>query len=285
MQLFGEGSLKLVVCLFFVKPYKILTKFIACLTIKTYPYNRKMEVKPAEFARMAGVSRASISEKIKNKTLIVNAAAMLDTDNPVNAAYLSKHRQKQAEQAMAAEIKAGDQKSFTGKTFSGSGPPLDDAALILATGLPARELLNMTMREIVTKYPGIDKIERYSKILKETTMTAEKEQRIQERGLTLISKDFTISRLFAFIDDLINRLIEYPESAVDKIIALAISESETTRIDIVETMADGISRIIAGSKKTILSELNSLKNKYQKEIQNHDRIEEIKEAFRETLNE
>jgi hypothetical protein len=89
-----------------------------------------MEVKPAELARMAGVSRATISGKIKNKTLIVNAAGYLDTENPVNAAYLSKHKQKRNEAAAAAYVQSGGEKSFTGETFKPPGGPLNDFALM-----------------------------------------------------------------------------------------------------------------------------------------------------------
>ena len=141
--------------------------------------NLIMEVRPAEFARMAGKSAAAIC---KNKSLIVNSAGMLDTENPVNAAYLAKHRQRAAETSAAEQIKNSGAKSFTGETFSGSSPPnetikyandtFNDFALLAVAGLPAREFLNMTLREIVIKHPGIDKIERYAKILKDTTMSA-----------------------------------------------------------------------------------------------------------------
>jgi len=244
-----------------------------------------MEVRPAEFARIAGVTRASISEKIKKKRLIVNAAGFLDTENPVNAAYISKHRQKQAEADVADQIKAGGGKSFTGETFSGNAAPADDLALMQAAGLPARELLDMKLREIVLRYPGIDKIERYAKILKDTTMSAEREQRIQERALTLIPKDFVIARLFGFIEGMVKQLLEYPESAVDRIIALANTESETTRIEVVETMSNGISQIIGGAKDAVVSELNSLRSKYQNEMKNYDRIEEIRDAIEEARND
>ncbi len=53
-----------------------------------------MEVLPAEFARQAGVTRQSISAKIKNGTLILNSAGKLDTENPVNAGYLNLKRQQ-----------------------------------------------------------------------------------------------------------------------------------------------------------------------------------------------
>jgi hypothetical protein len=252
-----------------------------------------MEVKQAEFARMVGVSSVAIFKKIKNKTLIVNAAGFLDTDNPVNAAYLSKHRRKAEEAAAAEQIKAGGAapiKSFTSETFSGNGPPStasppNDFALMAVAGVPARALLNMTLREIVTKYPGIDKIERYAKILKDTTMSAEKEQRILERALTLIPKDFVISRLFNFIEGIMKQLLEYPDSVVDRVIALAVAESETTRIDIVETMTNGLTQIISGAKDNIISELNGLKNKYQNDITAHNQIEEIKEAIEEARND
>ena len=240
-----------------------------------------MEVKPAEFARLAGVSRASISGKIKNKTLIVNAAGLLDTDNPINAAYLSKHRQNRSNEEAAAYVQSAGSKSFTGETFKPPGGPPDDFALAQVAGVPAREMLNMTLRDIVLKYPGLDKIERYSKILKDITMSAEREQRIQERSLTLIPKNFVTSRIFGFIDGLTKQIIEYPESVVDRIIALANNESQTTRIDIVDIMTAGISQLVTGAKDSIVAELNGLKNKYQNDIDNHNQIEELKEAIQE----
>ncbi len=243
-----------------------------------------MEVKPAEFARMAGVSRASISGKISKKTLAVNAAGLLDTENPLNAAYLSKHKQKQAMAADAAYIQTNTEKSFTGETSIPSGN-INDFALAQVAGVPARELLNMTLREIVLKYPGLDKIERYSKILKDVTMSAEREQRINERSLTTIPKDFVISRLFNFIDSIAKQIIEYPESSVDRIIALANAENETTRIDIVETMTAGLSHIIVGAKDSIIAELNGLKNKYQKDFQAADQIEQLKDVIEEARGE
>jgi hypothetical protein len=170
-----------------------------------------MEVKAATFARMAGVSRPSISGKIKNKTLIVNAAGFLDTDNPVNARYIAEHNRKaEAAAAQGYAINGGGPAPYGGQVSpvklpapaAPASPPraLDDFEISqLAGGIP-RELLNLSLRELVIRYPGLEKIERYAKILKDITMSAEKEQRIQERNLTLIEKDFVVSRVFGFID-------------------------------------------------------------------------------------
>jgi hypothetical protein len=50
-------------------------------------------------------------------------------------------------------------------------------------------------------------------------------------------------------------------------------------------MTEGISRIMAGAKENVISELNSLKSKYQKDNQSNDRMEEIREAIEEAKNE
>jgi hypothetical protein len=241
-----------------------------------------MEVRPAEFARLSGVSRPSISGKIKNKTLIVNAAGMLDTDNPVNARYISNHNQKAA-QAAAAEIVSPVKPTAPGAA-SPAAPLLDDYA-IAQLALTPREVLGLTIRELVLKFPGLDKIERYAKILKDVTMSAEKEQRIKERGLTLIEKDFVVSRLFGFIDTLTKQSLDFPEAVADRIIALSKAQGEAARNDVILIMREGIGRVIAGAKDQVITELNVLKSKYQNDSRNDDKFDELKQAIEEVRNE
>jgi hypothetical protein len=241
-----------------------------------------MEVKPAEFARLAGVSRPSISGKIKNKTLIVNAAGLLDTDNPVNARYISTHNQKAA-QAAVAKIVSPVKPTAPGAA-SPAAPLLDDYA-IAQLALTPREVLGLTIRELVLKFPGLDKIERYAKILKDVTMSAEKEQRIKERGLTLIEKDFVVSRLFGFIDTLTKQSLDFPEAVADRIIALSKAQGEAARNDVILIMREGIGRVIAGAKDQVITELNVLKSKYQNDSRNDDKFDELKQAIEEARNE
>jgi hypothetical protein len=241
-----------------------------------------MEVKPAEFARLAGVSRPSISGKIKNRTLIVNAAGLLDTDNPINARYISTHNQKAA-QAAAAEIVSPVKPTAPGAA-SPAAPLLDDYA-IAQLALTPREVLGLTIRELVLKFPGLDKIERYAKILKDVTMSAEKEQRIKDRGLTLIEKDFVVSRLFGFIDTLTKQSLDFPEAVADRIIALSKAQGEAARNDVILIMREGIGRVIAGAKDQVITELNVLKSKYQNDSRNDDKFDELKQAIEEARNE
>jgi hypothetical protein len=245
-----------------------------------------MEVKPAEFARLAGVSRPSISGKIKNKTLIVNAAGLLDTDNPVNARYISSHNQKAAEATVAAYTSNSGEKVSSAKLpANGSVSALLDDYTIAQLAYTPREVLGLTIRELILKFPGLDKIDRYAKILKDVTMSAEKEQRMKERDLTLIEKDFVVSRIFGFIDTLTKQAHDFPEAVADRIIALSKAQGEAARNDVITIMKDGIGRVISGAKDQIIAELNILKSKYQNDFRNDDKFDELKRAIEEARNE
>jgi hypothetical protein len=241
-----------------------------------------MKLKPADFAREAGVSRQAISTKIKNKTLIVDSAGYLDTDNPINSAYISdpdrsRRRAVASTPALSVSPPSAGQSSPAAVDQAAPGPPLlrNDTDIAAAAGV-AVEMLSLTIRELVIGYAGIQGIERYARTLRDLTVTAEKEQRTKERGLKLIEKDFVTSRLFTFIDVVCKQIIEYPESAADAIIATVLSEGPEARPSLVGMMQEGLGRIIAGSKNQIIKELTSLKGKYQKEENT------IQEAISET---
>jgi hypothetical protein len=79
------------------------------------------EVKPAEFARICGVAPSVISRKMKNGTLIRNAAGFLDTENPVNSRYASRRRLKSNNKAL--EVVDGE--------AAKKPPPVDFSVMIL----------------------------------------------------------------------------------------------------------------------------------------------------------
>lgn len=228
-----------------------------------------MEVTQAEFARMAGVSRPAICGKIKNHTLIINSAGMLDTDNPVNRSYLNK---KQIDvQTAASSFCSTPEVEPVAKLTPGV------RANIIQSDNVAKDMLDMTLREIVKTYGDIAGVERYAKVLKDLTTTDEKTQRLQERRLVQIPRDFVVGKIFGFLNSLTNKILDVPESIADQMIALVQSEPENCRQKIVNYTRDVLSRAIGGSKEKIIDELNGLKGKYDDQDELSVKIDEIYE--------
>jgi hypothetical protein len=233
------------------------------------------EVKPAEFARICGVSPSVISRKIKNNTLVRNAADLLDTENPVNSRYASRRRLKLNSEALEDD---GKNVERIAKNIDFSA--FDDYNISEHIGLP-KKLLGMTIRELVIKYKGMDGIDRYVKMLKDLSQADEKDQKVQERRLQLVDKDFIVARVFQYIDGLMKQLLEYPESSVDDIISLVMSKGLAARLDVSRKMESGISKIIKDAKEQVVKELSGLRAKYQE----NDKIDEIKEAIEEVIGD
>lgn len=230
-----------------------------------------MEVKAAEFARMAGVSRMAISGKIKNGTLILNSGGKLDTDNPLNRAYLDKHREKQKAALQAKEIErtlnqaAEQTQSRPATTFPLPERSGSNSAIQKRTQRSPAALLNMTIGELIKNYGDIKSVGEYAKILRDLTAADEREQKTQERRILQVPKDFVVSRLFSFIDQLMNKLLDVPEAVSDQVVALALSADEgKKRQEVINVLSDNLTRCIAGCKEHIIAELNGLKGKYDK---------------------
>ena len=230
-----------------------------------------MEVNQATFARMASVSRASISGKIKNKTLIINSAGMLDTDNPVNREYLNMHQVKQAQiqsnfAAATATLSGGEKipaniPKIQTKT-SGQAPrgyAMTDSAATRAAGIP-EYMLGLTIRELVAQHGTLQNIEKYVKILRDLTTADEKDQRLQERRNILISKAFVTSHLFGLQEQQRNKMLDMPERVVDGLIALVQSGAENCRQQMINNMRDNISVIFADTTELMIKQLKGLEN-------------------------
>lgn len=120
---------------------------------------------------MCSVSKVAISSKIKNGTLILNSGKKLDTDNPVNRAYLDKHQTKMKAQLESEKLE---------REFSGIGAeaqrkaaPAFPAVSGQAESSPgpvsktkAGAMLDMTIRQLIRSYTTMDNVEKYAKILR-----------------------------------------------------------------------------------------------------------------------
>jgi len=264
-----------------------------------------MEVTQAEFARMCGVKPPSISEKIKNGTLIINSGKKLDTDNPVNRNYLTAKQNKlqfeiqtqnfATQQSAPHQLKAQPSKNSVvkpGRVFTPETAASFSALNSASTAAGAPEytitagltdaMLNMTLLQLITRYGGVAGIERFAKILQTLTTANEKELRLQERRQELVPKDFVTSRLFGYVDQLMNKLLDWPEGIVDTLIAKALASKQEARTELINYMRDGLTRCICDAKQHIANELDGLRSKYDT---NRTEIEELKETIEGLKNE
>lgn len=230
-----------------------------------------MEVTKAEFARMAGVSRAAVGGKVKNGTLIENRAGMLDTDNPINRNYLNKKQNR------TTELDNSVVQSLQADTHITSASKTPEVKTNQRTDNTPQVMLDMTLRDLVSTYGNMDGIERYVKVLRDLTTADEKTQRLQERRQMQIPRDFVISRLFGFINQLTNKILDVPDSLADQVIALVQSDSENCRQKIINYTRDVLARAIGGSKDHVINELTSLKSKYDDSENISQKIDELYE--------
>ena len=228
------------------------------------------EVRQAEFARICGVKPPVISRRIRNNTLIRNAAGLLDTENPTNARYIAKCRLKANGKAADSPAPLEDKRPIPAPVdFS----RLSDHEVSEYAGLPQR-LLSYTLRQLVEKFRGLPGMQEYVRMLKDLTAADERDQKVRERRLQLVDKDFVTARLIQYLEMLMKQLLEYPESAVDEIIALVQAQGETARLDVSRKLETGISKIIRNSKEELIKELSGLRSKYQDDDKLSDKIKE-----------
>ncbi|MGL4982141.1 MAG: hypothetical protein ACRC4W_04725 [Treponemataceae bacterium] len=220
-----------------------------------------MEMNQADFARECGVSAAAINKQIKNGLLKLNSGGKIETEDPSNKLYLTKQRykfQNKRPQATSGIINKTLPTMIIPDSETTSIINFDIAA---DAGVPEK-YLDMTLKELVKKFGGIPALEKHVKILKDLVFIEEREQKTQERRLDLIEKDFVISQVFAFLTNLTNQLLEFPDNQADFLIAKIQSHGDESRSEIIKQMGAGISRIVKDSKNQVIKDLEKLKSKY-----------------------
>lgn len=131
------------------------------------------------------------------------------------------------------------------------------------SGLP-EEMMNLNLKQLVRKYGGPMMLKNWVDILNKLMQANERDQKIQEKKLDLIDKDFVTSRLFSYVEVLHNQIFNVPLSISDHIIAMCASDNSNIRIEIVEYLKSEIETLIKDAKKNINNELDNLKHKFDK---------------------
>ena len=240
----------------------------------------------------------AVSKKIKAGTLVRNSAKKLDTDNAINRAYLenkqgalkNKLKTRELEESVKNETEsksaAVDAEIYDLKTSFGacntsfSDAPqgvnaqknLSPAVAAFSPGKnifesenKAKLMQDMTIKQLLRTFGTVDNVERYSKILRDLSTADEREQKTQERRLEQIPRDFVVQNLFGYVDQLMNQLLDVPESVCDQIVAVLTAGGDDMRVNVIHILSDNLTRCISGAKEHITNEINGLRGKYEKQ--------------------
>ena len=148
--------------------------------------------------------------------------------------------------------------------------------------MSAGDMLRLPLGQLVRQFSTVDNIEKYSKILRDLSAADEREQKTQERRLVQIPKDFVTSRMFGFLEQLMQRLLDVPEAVADQVIAVTLAGGDGVRVSVQRILSDNISKCIAGAKERIVGELSALKGKYDND---ESREQSVKELVAEALEQ
>ena len=262
-----------------------------------------MEVTASDFARMCGLSPMAVSKRIANGTLIRNAARRIDTDNPVNRAFLEMKQNKLKMKLQMKQLEAGIKQAaspsrnfgkfdelcnaiFTDAAVGRENQAQNDSSSQTMAGMQeapgavaqgitvgsgsAKDIMNCTMGELLRRFNSIDNIERFSKIIRDLSA----EQKLQERRLVQVPKDFVVQRVFGYMDQLMEQLLDVPEAVCDQVIAVSLANGQDKRESVMNILNDNLTRCISGAKSHIVNELTALRSKYDKQENENIRLRE-----------
>lgn len=251
--------------------------------------NINIKLSTKEFSRLANVSQEALRQAVKNNKLKRDNQFRYDLQNKINIAYLiskgitpkkindfiksiSGHDieniEKNIKKCKHSLKENTKNRAESKKTYPKSEikEELIDAKKFRdITGLPG-ELMHKTIEELIFEYDEPTVLKLWTDIYYKILQSQERAQKIKERDLELIEKDFVMSKLFKHIELLHLRLLDYPESAVDNLIALARTDNKNIRITLIEDMSKDFSRILIETKELMKRELKDLIYKYEAEI-------------------
>lgn len=152
----------------------------------------------------------------------------------------------------------------------------------MATARVAGDMLNMTVRQLIMRHGSLDNVEKYSKILRDLSAADEREQRTQEKRMLQIPKDFVVQRIFGYVDQLMNQLLDVPEAVCDQVIAVSLAGGDGVRVSVMHILSDNLTKCISGAKEHITGELNALRGKYDRQADMTQEVAQEIERMRET---
>jgi hypothetical protein len=232
-----------------------------------------MEYKSVELCKVYGIPASTISMALSRGDLVKNSGGRIDDENPRNSAYLASRRLRSQKEALEGDGKTAERLAQTVNLDSLNDLDLAERFKIYP------KIMRMTIREAVLKFGGVEGVEHFVKVLRDVASAEEKDQKLRERRLQLIEKDFVVAHVFSYLDFLNRQILESSASIVDEIIALVQSEGGAARQKILKIISGASGRCLVGAKEHINDNISALRVKYQKESDIDERLERIEQSL------
>ena len=126
------------------------------------------------------------------------------------------------------------------------------------TEITFEEIENLTIKQVVERYGGIVGFKNYVDALDKMAAWKIKEQKYNERRKELIEKNPVAMALFSIINIAFKRILEYPDTVTDQLIAIAKGDKKTARIDAIDLQTQTLSKILKSVKREVVRDLKGI---------------------------
>ena len=205
----------------------------------------------AKTARMLGVTKQAVQKQCREGGKVsreaINEKGKINWWHPSVQAWKKEREEEAAAKGQPVEqIKPGNPIAKK----PNEGPRHINAEVTF------QEIEDLTVKEVVERYGGMIGFKNFVDALRSMSDWKAKETKYQEIRGKLVSINPVADSLFSILNTCLRWIVgEYPVSITDRLIAIAKSDRDTARIEIIELQEEELSKRIKETKEDVTRKL------------------------------
>lgn len=205
-----------------------------------------------ELARRCNVTLPTISSNVRRGKLVKTEANLFDMANHLNKKFLSD---KTAKLNLKKEVSSTKVKKKSKTKLSKLEKLKETHEFDYISDESLADIYDLTLVQIVERFGTISKLRTLVDTLKVITDYKKKDTEVKIKLSDLISRDYVRINVFGFLELMINRLFEMPESIADFVVAKMKSKPDEAREIFIKQIQKNSSKIVKDAKKEISKRL------------------------------
>jgi len=205
----------------------------------------------AKTARMLGVTKQAVQKQCREGGKVshdaINEKGKINWWHPSVQAWKKEREEEAAAKGQPVEqIKSGNP----------TAKKLNEGSRHINTEVTFQEIEDLTIKEVVERYGGMIGFKNFVDALKSMSDWKAKETKYQEIRGKLVSINPVADSLFSILNTCLRWIVgEYPVAITDRLIAIAKSDRDTARIEIIELQEEELSKRIKETKEDVTRKL------------------------------